>query len=414
MKRLLTVFFLVMSSILGACGTQPPPATTPPSMGVEIQNIEEGEAISLDLKQVKRYDQCDSDSVLKTQIQFSQSDTDAKTKELTLGAKVSGGADISGVAKVQLEGSIQDRFASVNTTSKGYNEVLQIEIPAHTFLEYTIIGRESRQEGTIEYTENGEPKKVDYSYRIGLQLDSSSTKKIPCPTPPGATETLVAIAPSDTPTPQPKTWLDGCLDAQTWHVYSTDTTVVSNTKPDADGCYPTGLTGMNLDPSGILHIVNWEKKTVLASGIYTPITETSVIDFKVYVTSMYLVYDGPPTYLNFAVAPADDPMDTKNTTRFKLQVEKTGKDPIVFYVMADSGETSGVKVRGKHNEYRHVYDVRLELNGSTLSVSIDDVPFGETLILPSGPKVFYIGYNLPVLAGINAQVSELTIDGVKK
>jgi hypothetical protein len=83
------------------------------------------------------------------------------------------------VAKVQLEGSIQDRFASVNTTSKGYNEVLQIEIPAHTFLEYTIIWRESRQEGTIEYTENGEPKKVDYSYRIGLQLDSSSTKKIP-------------------------------------------------------------------------------------------------------------------------------------------------------------------------------------------------------------------------------------------
>jgi hypothetical protein len=80
MKWLLTVFFLVMSSILGACGTQPPPATTPPSMGVEIQNIEEGEAISLDLKQVKRYDQCDSDSVLKTQIQFSQSDTMQRQK----------------------------------------------------------------------------------------------------------------------------------------------------------------------------------------------------------------------------------------------------------------------------------------------------------------------------------------------
>ncbi len=52
-----------------------------------------------------------------------------------------------------------------------------------------------------------------------------------------------------------------------------------------------------------------------------------MIEFKVFVNTMYLVYKEHPLTLNFAVASADKPMATKNTAQFNLMVEDIGGKP---------------------------------------------------------------------------------------
>lgn len=62
-----------------------------------------------------------------------------------------------------------------------HSESANIEVPAHTQQEYTIIWQETRRTGTVEYIENGQSKSTDYSYRVGLELVSTSGKDIPYP-----------------------------------------------------------------------------------------------------------------------------------------------------------------------------------------------------------------------------------------
>jgi hypothetical protein len=409
------VILATLTLIFTSCSQQPPTAAPAPAQEIEIKNINTKDSLVAPIVQTKRYDQCDSDGPLRTQIQFNQGESDTRQDELTLGAKVSGSADISAVAKIELEGSIQQRFASINTTSKGYQEVLQIEIPARTHLEYTLTWKETRQEGSIEYVENGETRTVDYSYRIGLQLDSSSAKNIACPTPEvTVTPTSVSTIPEATATLQTLTIADRCLFNRTWTIDSSDPTVKADHSTDAKGCYTSDSLGMFVNNNGIVQINVGNQKVGMSSGIFTPIQINSVIDFKVYVSAMYIVYEGAPTYVEFAIAPSTNPMDSYNSARFKLHVEKKENNPLIFFVVADAGEANGVKVEGRHYEYKHTYAIHMELNGNRMELSIDGVPIDETLNLPPGQKVFYLGYKLPILAGINAQVSDITIDGVKK
>jgi hypothetical protein len=400
---------ITVSILLAACA--PATATPAPSKAIEVKNITEIDQVAAPIIQKKQYDQCDSASPLKTEIKFSESSSEAKQKELVLSAGASSEIGISAVAKVELEGSVQQRFSSVNTTSKDYQEVLSIEVPARTHQEYTITWRETRREGTIEYVENGVNKSANYSYRIGLELASSNVKDLGC------TNLATILSPTPEPTatepPPVKTLADGCLFADTWTIDSTDTSAKGSTARELDGCYSTGSLGIYPDKAGVLHIFD-QKRSAIASGIYTPIRNDSVIEFRVHVTSMYLVYPETPTYISFAVAPATDPMDARKTARFKLHVEKTDKKPVIFYMVADPDESVGVKVGDRHYEYGNTYTIRFELTGSVMNISINGTELDETLSIPAGPKVFYIGYNLPLLAGVNVEVTDISIDGIRK
>jgi hypothetical protein len=172
--------------------------------------------------------------------------------------------------------------------------------------------------------------------------------------------------------------------------------------------------GIFPDRSGVLRIVDEKKRDAVASGIYTPINSDSVIEFSVYVNSMYIANPNPAAFVSFAVAPANDPMTATNTARFKLQVEDKKDAPLVYFVLADAGENNGAKYQSQHYEYGNTYYIRLELTGSIMNIYINNVRINESLAIPSGAKVFYIGYSLPAFAGVDVQVTNIKVDGVLK
>ena len=49
-----------------------------------------------------------------------------------------------------------------------------------------------------------------------------------------------------------------------------------------------------------------------------------------------------------------------------------------------------------------------------MHIYVDGVELDESLSVPVGLKVFYIGYNLPLLAGVDVEVTDIRIDGVRK
>lgn len=180
--------------VLSACSPSTPAPLT--SNEIEITNITEGKLVTGEITQVKSFNQCNSGSPFKAQVQFSDSSGQTAQKALTLSGGAGGEAGLSAVAKVQLQGAVEAHFSTTNTSSQGHQEEASFEVPAYTHQEYTIIWRESRREGIIEYVENGETNTANYSYRIGLELVSTTGKDIPCP---GQEK---ASAP-DTPVPAP-------------------------------------------------------------------------------------------------------------------------------------------------------------------------------------------------------------------
>ncbi len=152
----------------------------------------------------------------------------------------------------------------------------------------------------------------------------------------------------------------------------------------------------------------------MEAGIYTPVNNDSIIEFTVSVSYMYMAYEDYPFLIKFAVAPKGDPAATKESARFNLRVETIDKTPMIYFVMADVGENNGVKLGTQHYEYGNTYTIRFELSGNTMRVYINNVKQDEELFIPTGQKVFYIGYSLPMIAGADVEISDITVDGVAK
>lgn len=401
--------------VLAAC--QPATPTVIPSNTIDNIDITESGTVLGQITQTKFFNQCDAAGPITVTVQFSENSSESSQKELVISEGGEIGAQIpGGIATAKLEGSIEEHFASVKSSGSGYQESAEITIPAHTQQEYTIIWQETRAEGTVTYTENGEPKSVNYSYRTGLTFLSSTAKNIDCSIP--VTEVPTPVI-TDTPVPTvfipvPKPLPEGCMYAETWKAVSTDQNTQNSITTKSDGCYDTGALGIFPDKSGVLHIVDEKKRDAVASGIYTPINSDSVIEFSVYVNSMYIANPNPAVFVSFAVAPANDPMNATNTARFKLQVEDKKDAPLVYFVLADAGENNGAKFPSQHYEYGNTYYIRLELTGSIMNIYINNVRINESLAIPSGAKVFYIGYSLPAFAGVDVQVTNIKVDGVLK
>lgn len=162
--------------------------------------------------------------------------------------------------------------------------------------------------------------------------------------------------------------------------------------------------------AGILQIKDDAVRAQIASGIYTSINSDSIIEFKIRVKSMYIAVPGTIAYVTFAIAPANDPMTAKNTARFKLQVDSATQDHLIYFVLADINESNGARITTQHYEYGHTYTVRLELVGSVMDVYINNIKQNESPKIPIGAKVFYIGYNLPVSAAVDAEISNIKVD----
>ena len=201
---------IILSGLLllaPACGPEPRPISqiTPVPPGVEVVNIMEAETVNSEITQRKTFNQCDSASPFRAQIQFSESSSQANQQELVLKASAAAEAGISQLAKLKLEGAIEQHFASSSASGQGHQEGVVIEVPPRTQQEYTIIWREIRREGTVQYVENGESKAIDYSYRIGLELVSSTVRDILCTgqEKPQATSTQLSIEPYHTNTSEP-------------------------------------------------------------------------------------------------------------------------------------------------------------------------------------------------------------------
>jgi hypothetical protein len=172
--------------------------STPLPSGVEVVNILEKDTITNVITQQKNFNQCDSASTFKAQIQFSQTNSQKGEQELVLGASAGGEVGVSEIAEVTIEGKLEKHFRESTIKHRGHEESVAIEVPPRTQQEYTLVWRESRREGTVQYIENGESKAVNYSYRIGLELVSATGRDLPCP---GQEPNKMGAMPTPTPYP---------------------------------------------------------------------------------------------------------------------------------------------------------------------------------------------------------------------
>lgn len=202
-KILKIIILSVVFAVANGCTTPPQPESQAalPS-GVTVSQITELQTVENQLTQLKVFDQCGSTSPFKAEIQFSDSNSQTSQRQMVLTG--SGGVEIGlpSTVRATLEGAIEQHIGSSITSDQAHGESVSIEVPARSRQEYQIDWRETRREGTVQYTENGETKTANYSYRIGLELVSATGRDLNCsgqsgeqaavPPPPAA----VTIAPT--------------------------------------------------------------------------------------------------------------------------------------------------------------------------------------------------------------------------
>jgi hypothetical protein len=398
----------VFSIVVSGCVEETPTAMADEVVVTEITDTEHVDQIV----QTRLYNQCGSLNPLRIQMQFSESISEAKQSELVLFGSV--GGEVGVAAKVQLQASIQQKFATIYTAESGYHMAFDFEIPAQTHQEFTLIWRETWREGSVYYTENGEAKSANYSYRVGLDFVASNTNDIGCQEMPSEPTEEVPEENLPTPTPEPKSLAGGCISTGTWGVYSSDPDALGKISSDAEGCFDLSAIGIFPDRGGVLRIFDRGQRNHLTHGIYTPISNDAVIEFKFLVNSMYLVWPDAPAYVSFAVAPESDPITARNSARFRLWVDTVGQQSIVFFRLANVGDSTGYRLPGQRNEFGRTYTIRLELAGNIMRVYVNGRDTKEALKIPTEPKVFYIGYHLPIAAGIDVSITDVKIDGVLK
>jgi hypothetical protein len=202
MKKSLRKIITVSASIvilISACGL--PPST--PSTGndaFQVKSVNAGKTTTNEITQTKVFDQCQSASPLKAEISFNELSSTQTGEQLVIGGSLGGELGLSAAAKVTIEGSIQKHYSQQQGQSFGHQESINIEVPANTKQQYEIVWTEYRQNGSVEYSENGEDKSIEYNYRQGVQLSSSSVTNLDCPGSNTTTENPPASEPDPTAT----------------------------------------------------------------------------------------------------------------------------------------------------------------------------------------------------------------------
>lgn len=232
----------------------------------------------------------------------------------------------------------------------------------------------------------------------------------PLPTETTAPTQTPSLTPEPTGTPLPQTLNDGCIEVNTWQAHSIDETLLGSL-PENESCLNLNAMGIYADIGGKVHLLGDATFQRLASGISMPVTDRSVIEFKVYVNNLYIVYPGTPAFITFSIAPAEAPMTGSGSGRFKLHIEDREVDAFIYFMLADTTESTGTKYPTQHYLYGRTYTVRLVLTGIFADIYINDVRLTDRITIPAGEKVFYIGYDLPVQSGADIEVFDIEVDG---
>ena len=163
-----------------------------PQNNVQVQNIEDGATDTKLITDEKVFNQCTSDTSSTYQVQFSESSGQSTQNDLTFIGTLGAGGDIPEVAKITLETAIQSHVGKTSTYTTGASESMQVTIPPRTKVLYTLIWKETIQTGTVQYVQNNVSKSADFSYRLKVVLESSSSTELSCintPIPSGPTST---------------------------------------------------------------------------------------------------------------------------------------------------------------------------------------------------------------------------------
>ena len=268
---------------------------------------------------------------------------------------------------------------------------------------------------------------VGLFYRTGYTAPETPTVEISVASatlpPPAASETssptdtpVPTISPTNTDTPQPtltpqiKKLADGCIAAQTWQPKSINTESLSSIS-EQDHCLNLAALGISVDQGGKLHLLATASNAELASGISMPVSDQSVIEFKVFVKSFSIHYPDKPADITFSIAPQDDPMAGGGSGRFKLRVEQNINLADVFFFLAGTNELTGSKDTSQHYKYEQTSTVRMELKNINMQIYVNDAKLSKKVTIPSGSIVFYIGYDLPALAGMDVEITDIKVDG---
>ena len=269
---------------------------------------------------------------------------------------------------------------------------------------------------------------------VGVLLKPGSTGTKPSQATPAAVETAVNT-PTDVPPTQPaaategpavstatslpqptattqvKTLADGCFSASKWKAQSINSEALKSVSTQ-DNCLNLNSLGVSAEQGGKIRLLATAPKAKSASGVAIPVTDQSVIDFKLSIGSLYIIYPDEAVYVSFGIAPADNQLAERGAGRFKLVVDRTGNEQTVFYYLANAEQSFGSKWPSQHPSYNRVYAIRLVLKSISMEIYVDGNKLKDEVTLPPGTKVFNMGYYLPVQAGTDISISELTIDGV--
>jgi hypothetical protein len=206
---------------------------TPEVIVVDI--VEEGIVTAEITEPPKPFDRCDLSSPAYYTIQFSQSTNEEYQEALVLGFTGTGEVGISEIAKVAIGGAIETRFSKLTSSGDERSEKLEIEIPAYTYQEYTVVWGETRRRGIVTYIEDGVMKEAEYSYRIGLELLSFTGKDLECAGQSSADSTAAPHTESPSAT---------CNWEDDWQIQPDGKTYIwVGLPPNSDDCGKVGQSG---------------------------------------------------------------------------------------------------------------------------------------------------------------------------
>ena len=194
-----------------------------------------------------------------------------------------------------------------------------------------------------------------------------------------------------------------CLDSDFW---------VSLKRPsDEEGqCLQLDEWGVKAQEQGLI-ILNDGSSEEQRQGVFTPISNSSVIKLDVTINTLFTPFENNLANLAIGVIPVDS-MDLTLDGQLIYQKESPEEGyPIFLKYQERSSYGDYIVVDDQY--LRHTEDTPQQLmfvlQGERLAIFVDDV-LVQNVELPFAEKAFWIGYRIPAAGKIHAYISDLEIE----
>jgi len=372
------VLLIVLALALSAC--EPISSETPTAGQVQVKAITEGAISQNQITQVKVFDQCQSASPLMAEISFNETQSSERGEELILGMTTGGKVKLSEFAEAAIEANIQKHFSEKIGQSAGHSESIQIQAPPFTKQEYTIIWTEFRQEGTVDYEENGENLSVGFSYRVGVEFTSSSVVDLTC------SDVTPTIIPPDTL--PGNDWIQNCISTAVW-----SPSLSGESFSQSSDCY---------------QLIQWGFAPI--DGKLNMVTQRQVFTAKDY--GLFTPWRNQWTEVNLSIRAKT----LKNSEIWVgLFADKSlSADGVVFVIQP--GDNVDIRLYPSGVEFisnfflpsaHGKYDVRMILRGAKLEAWEDGQLITTNAPMNFETRYLYVGYRALPSMELDAQISNL-------